>query len=57
MSDATYEPPGLFTRSTIALTRWSATAPRSAPLIVSEPIELPPSGLRAVRPRRIGPVA
>ena len=57
MSEATYEPPGLFTRSTIDLTRWSATALRRAPLIVSDPIELPPSGLRAVRPRRIGPVA
>ena len=57
MSEATYEPPGLFTRNTIDLTRWSATALRSAALIVSDPIELPPSGLRAVRPRRIGPVA
>ncbi len=57
MSEATYEPPGLFTRSTIALARGSATAPRSAPLIVSEPIELPPTGLRVVRPRRIGPLA
>ena len=57
VSDATYEPPGLFTRSTMALTRWSAVAPRSAALSVSEPIGPRSSGPRALRPRRIGPDA
>ena len=57
VSEATYEPPGLFTRSTIARTRRSAAAARSAADTVSEPIAPPDSGPRPLRPRRIGPAA
>src|SRR5260221_13250156 len=56
-SEATYEPPGLFTRSTMALTRGSAVAARRAAVMLSEPIAVPVSGLRPFRPRLIAPVA
>lgn len=57
-SDATAEPPGLFTRKTIALTRSSFTAARNAAPIVSAPIAGPEFGSgppRPLRPSRIGP--
>ncbi len=56
-SEATYEPPGLSTRNTTALTLSSRRAARKAAQIVSEPMAPPPpSGLRPLRPRRIMPL-
>ena len=57
VSDATADPPGLLTRSSTARTRSSEVADRSAAATVSEPMALPPTGLRLLRPCLIGPDA
>ena len=41
----------------MALTRGSAVAARRAAVMLSEPMALPVSGLRPLRPRLIAPVA
>ena len=55
-SDATYEPPGLATLRTIALTSSALVADRSAAVTVSAPALLAASGWRRLLPRWIGPV-
>ena len=57
VSEATYEPPGLSTRSTMARTRSSAAAERITAASVSEPIEPATTGPRPLRPRRMAPLA
>src|SRR6266566_464446 len=57
VSEATWEPPGLFTRSTIASTRSSAVAARSAAASVSDPIAAAWTGPRPLRPRLMTPLA
>jgi hypothetical protein len=56
VSEATYEPPGLFTRSRMARARSSAAAARSAPATVSAPMPAD-IGPRPLRPDLIGPEA